>query len=222
MWYNPPYNCSLKTNFGKQFLKLIKKHFPLGHKLRPIINKNNVKLSYSTTKNVKRTIQNHNGKILKKNDNKPPEKDCSCPNTRKDKCPIDNRCLKKSIVYKATIQNSEKFYIGVTESEFKKRHTSHKFSFKHETHKNATTLSQHVWEIGDNITPQNPEPAIKWEILSQSHQRKAGDTECPLCLEEKLHILKESNNPNCLNKRSELPMRCIVFHRAKHKLANLH
>ena len=64
LWYNPPYNASLKTDFGRQFLKLIKRHFPIGHKLHTLLNKNNVKLSYSTTKNMKRVIQNHNNKIL--------------------------------------------------------------------------------------------------------------------------------------------------------------
>ena len=170
---------------------------------------------------MKRTIQNHNAKLLRNNENKTPEKNCSCPSTRKDKCPLENKCLQKSIVYKATVQNSGKFYIGITETDFKKRHANHNFSFRHESRKNSTALSQHIWDIGENITPQNSEPAIKWEILSQSHQRKAGASECPLCLDEKLHILKESKNPNCLNKRTELPMRCITFHRARHKLANL-
>ena len=91
IWYNPPYNEALKTNFGRIFLNLIRKHFPSGHKLHPIINKNNVKLSYSTTNNIKRTLQNHNSKILNTRDNEIKEKkNCSCPGTRKDKSPIDN------------------------------------------------------------------------------------------------------------------------------------
>ena len=99
IWYNPPYNSSLKTDFGRQFLKLIKKHFPPGHKLHPIINKNSVKISYSTTKNMKRVIQNHNNKILKTNYTKDtPEKSCSCPSNRKNMCPLDNKCLKGSLM----------------------------------------------------------------------------------------------------------------------------
>ena len=158
VWYNPPFNSSLTTNFGKQFLKLINKHFPHDHKLRPVINKNNVKLSYSTTRNIKRVIQNHNSKILNKKTSH--EKSCSCPNTRKDKCPIDNKCLKKAIVYKATVQKSGKFYIGISEPEFKKRHARHIYSFKHQSDKNSTTLSNYLWEIGENISASNPEPAL--------------------------------------------------------------
>ena len=50
MWYTPPYNAAAKTNLGKQFLQLIDRHFPKGHKLHKIINRNTVKISYSCTK----------------------------------------------------------------------------------------------------------------------------------------------------------------------------
>ena len=64
IWFNPPYNKAVKTNIGKRFLALIDKHFPPGHRLRKIINRNCVKISYSCTKNVKAIIQAHNNKIL--------------------------------------------------------------------------------------------------------------------------------------------------------------
>ena len=221
VWYNPPYNSSVITDFGRKFLKLIKKHFPPNHKLHPVINKNNVKLSYSTTKNMKRVIQNHNSKILRKNVTCDKEKTCSCPRSRKDSCPLENKCLTKSLVYKATVQESKKFYIGIAETNFKDRYTRHKHSFKNANNKNATTLSQHLWDIGQNITPTNPGPQIKWEILKKAEPRKPGSSVCQLCLEEKFQILKANKEPTCFNKRSELSMRCFVFHRAKHKLANV-
>ena len=68
------------------------------------------------------------------------------------------------------------------------------------------------------VRDQNGEPAIKWKILKQSTPRKPGDKECQLCLEEKLLILKNSRDPLCLNRRSELSNRCVIFHRTKHKL----
>ena len=215
IWYNPPFNISLRTDFGRKFLKLIQKHFPKDHKLHPIINKNNVKLSYSTTKNMKRILQTHNNKILKtiKSDKCESDKICSCPKTRKDQCPLQNKCLTKCIVYKATVEKSGHFYIGLTENDFKSRLANHKKSFRHESDKNATTLSQHIWEIGEN-----PEPKINWEIVRKTEPRKPGASECQLCLEEKLHILKLHNSPLCLNSRTELAQRCITFHRAKHKL----
>ena len=47
------------------FFKLMEKHFPENHVLRPIINKNCVKLSYSCLPNVSRIISSHNKKVLK-------------------------------------------------------------------------------------------------------------------------------------------------------------
>ena len=221
LWYNPPYNINLKTDFGHQFLKLIKKHFPKDNKLHKIINNNTVKLSYSCTKNMKRIIQNHNSKILNKSDTNMTQKSCSCPRTRMQNCPLNNQCLKKSFVYKATVLKSNKFYIGITEADFKHRHSRHTYSFRHEKDKNATTLSHHIWDIKENITPENPEPAIKWEILKEAGARVPGSSICQLCLEEKAQILKHSKNTNCLNKRSELASRCNFYHRAKHKLLTM-
>ena len=100
--------------------------------------------------------------------------------------------------------------------EFKKRLAKHLHSFRNESDKNSTTLSRHLWSSNDAPTSK-----IKWEILKKSTPRKPGDKECSLCLEEKLQILKANKNPLCLNKRKELSNRCIVFHRSKHKLANI-
>ena len=44
IWFNPPYSQNVKTNIGKTFLKLVKKHFPRGHKLYKIFNRNTLKL----------------------------------------------------------------------------------------------------------------------------------------------------------------------------------
>ena len=215
IWYNPPYSLSLKTNFGSKFLHLLNKHFPRQHKLHKIINKNNVKLSYSTTKNMKRIIQSHNNKILNKKE-KSGEKTCSCPATKKDNCPLQHKCLSKCIVYKATVKKSNKFYLGISQNDFKSRLAKHKSSFRHEKEQHSTALSTHCWQIGET-----PEPEIEWQILKQSTPRVAGSKECQLCLEEKLQILKQNGNSMCLNKRSELSNRCFVFHRAKHKLASI-
>ena len=116
IWYNQPFNQGLKTDFGHKFLNLVRKHFRRDHKLHPIINKNNVKLSYSTTRNMKKIVQNHN--MILKNTIEENLPNCSCPKTKKDQCPLQNRCLDKCIVYKATVTKSNKFYIGITESEF--------------------------------------------------------------------------------------------------------
>ena len=68
IWYNPLYSANVKTNIGKTFFKLLNKHFPRGHKFYKIFNKNTVKLSYSSTKNLASLIAMHNWSILNPND----------------------------------------------------------------------------------------------------------------------------------------------------------
>ena len=60
IWFNPPYSLNVKTNIGKVFLKLVRKHFPRSHKLSKIFNLNTIKISYSSMPNVKNLIKQHN------------------------------------------------------------------------------------------------------------------------------------------------------------------
>ena len=52
---------------GRQFLNLVKKHFPRNHKVNKIFNKNKVKVSYSCMPNMKSLINMHNKKIMSAN-----------------------------------------------------------------------------------------------------------------------------------------------------------
>ena len=53
----------------------------------------------------------------------------------KETCPLQNKCMNKDIVYKATIStsntNDTKHYIGMTLSTFKERYRNHLKSFPH-------------------------------------------------------------------------------------------
>ena len=40
IWFNPPYSMNLRTNIGKTFSKLMRKHFPNGNPLHKVFNKN--------------------------------------------------------------------------------------------------------------------------------------------------------------------------------------
>ena len=78
IYYNPPFNATVKTNIGKQFLLLIDKHFKKTRKdnLHKIINRHTVKISYSCTSNMESLISSHNKKQIQKlrnrrNTNKP-------------------------------------------------------------------------------------------------------------------------------------------------------
>jgi len=67
IWFNPPYSQNVQTNVAKLFLHLIDKHFPKSHKLHRILNRNNLKISYSCTASIANMIKNHSQKVL--NDN---------------------------------------------------------------------------------------------------------------------------------------------------------
>ena len=201
----------MKTKIGAKFLELVRKHFPAGHKLYPILNKNTLKISYSCMPNMKRIIQAHNNKILKQ---KAPlekaQKNCTCQ--RKTECPLENKCNRQNVVYKATTQEeNKKTYIGVAKN-FKKRYYSHKDTFRHEEKRSATALSEHVWK--QNL---GSEPDIKWEIIATAQPYKTGQKACQLCLTEKLKILESINDRNSLNKRSEIAQKCR--HKLFHTLA---
>ena len=101
IWLNPPYCVSVKTNVGRIFLKLIKKHFPKGDSLNKIFNKNTVKLSYSCMGNISSIISSHNKNILNPVSNT--EYGCNCRS--KESCSLQNKCLTTKIVYRADVKN---------------------------------------------------------------------------------------------------------------------
>ena len=215
IYYNPPFNMALKTKFGKKFLELVSKHFPRHHKLYPILNRNTLKISYSCTANIKRIIQGHNKKVLKeKRKTTTTEKECNCQASRKKDCPLNGKCNRRNVVYKATTQNADPhFYIGVTEN-FKPRWYHHKQTFKNPELKNSTALSIFTWDrnLGE-------EPKIQWEIIDSAQPYVPGQRECQLCLTEKLQILQHHKQRNCLNKRNEMVQICR--HKASHRLGRV-
>ena len=215
VWFNPPYNSRVRTNIGKEFLKLIDKHFPPNHTLRSCVNRNSVKLSYSCMKNIKQIIQSHNNKILQRCNSV--EKKCNCRET----CVMGGECCTGPIVYKATTHKispedklvENKTYIGSTQ-EFKTRLGNHKASFSNVDRKNETALSTHVWD--ENL---GSKPIIKWEVVKKSFIYNKGGRYCDLCLSEALVIADHIKNKNCLNKRTELKIKCA--HILRHRLSKL-
>ena len=77
IWFNLPYSLNAKTNIGKVFLKLVRKHFPRSHKLSKIFSLNIIKISCSSMPNVKNLIKQHNSKILNKDRDKI-QRPCNC------------------------------------------------------------------------------------------------------------------------------------------------
>ena len=203
IWYNPPFNKSVKTNIGRTFLKLISRHFPRHHKYHSLFNKNNVKVSYSCMDNMQSIINKHNKKVTSI-DTKPNSQDqCNCRD--KDQCPIDNKCLTSGVIYNArvTTDDTTKNYIGLTEGTFKQRFTQHKHSFRHRNQMNSTELSKYIWQLRDSKKDFN----IKWTIICRARPYSNITKRCDLCTTEKLMIIN-SKPDELLNKRSELISKC--------------
>ena len=201
-WFNPPFNLNTKTNIGREFLKLIDKSFPIGHPLRKICNRNTIKLSYRCTPSMSTVISARNAKLLAPPQNTA-EKMCNCRD--KTKCPLEGKCLLKSVVYKATVKQENKktnTYIGLTSNEFKKRFYSHNHSFKNPD-VNQTSLSNHI----RNLKEANIKHTVHWEKIDQGKSFSPVTGICGLCTKEKFHItFKPGVGP--LNKKSEMFSNC--------------
>ena len=192
IWFNPPFSKNVKTNIARSFLKLIDTHFPIGNKLHKIFNRNTVKVSYSCMSNVKSIITSHNTRIIRKS--QPQDinaENCNCRN--KHACPLQNKCMSKDIVYKATISTGNtqdtKHYIGMTSNTFKELYRNHIKSFTHKKYSNETELSKHVWHLKQKKT----DFTIKWFIIKKSISYTGGSKRCNLCLDEKITMFGRNN-----------------------------
>ena len=127
-WHNPPYSANIKTNIGKTFLNLIKKHFPKTNKLNKIVNKNTVKISYSCMNNISSIISGHNKNLLNPNVT---QYGCNC--RIKEDSPLQNQCLTPNIIYRADVHcevnKYHKFYFGVAQTPSKERLRNHNRDF---------------------------------------------------------------------------------------------
>ena len=207
IWFTPPFSQSVKTNIGKKFLGLIRKHFPQTSRLHKIFNKNTVKVGYSCTKNMATLIKGHNTALLNPKDK---GLECNC----RAECPLDGKCRAKNVVYEATVRTADctKKYVGLTASEFKTRHASHKTSMRHERYANSTELSKYIWQLSN----QQTEHSLSWTILERACPYSNAGKRCNLCIAEAYHIL-HADKDMALNKRSELVSTCR--HQKKFTLA---
>ena len=130
-------------------MRLLNKHFPPGHKLFKIFNKNALKLSHSCMPSLKSKIDEHNKKIL---ETTPPSKTKLCNCLKKENCPMRRACLTENILYYARISCDDetykpKLYKGICETTFKKRYANHKKSFNVGKNKSDTKLSTEYWKL---------------------------------------------------------------------------
>ena len=202
LWFNPPFSENVKTNVGRIFLNLVKKHFNKDHRYKKIFNKNNIKVSYSCVENMGQIIKKHNKKILqnKKDDT---EQKCNCKNRLE--CPLENNCLAQNIIYQATVTANDKeaHYIGLTERTFKDSFYKHSLSFHNHSYSNNTELSKYFW----NQREKDVDFSISWKILSHASPYDNISNRCNLCLLEKYFIINYKGK-GLLNKRNEMISKC--------------
>lgn len=223
LWYNPPYSKNVATNVGKEFFKLLDRHFPEKSPLHKIFNRNTVKLSYSCMQNMSNIISSHNKSILNPSKDNAEDRSCSCPKNSKSDCPLDGQCLSKNIIYKAVVSTENtappintppKQYIGLTSTTFKERFNNHTQSFKARSKSNSSELSKYVWQLKDKKINFN----IKWSIVQKAAPYNPVTKRCNLCLAEKYQIMIAPRD-NTLNKRSELISKCR--HKTRYQLSEL-
>ena len=207
LWFNPPWASNVKTNIGAEFLKLIDKHFPRGHPLHKVLNRNTVKVSYRTTPNIKKLIAAHNSKILRNFETeKNPQKTCNC---QKMVCPLNGECLTESLVYTATVTTIEQHpksetYVGMTGNSFKQRWRIHDSSFNLRRHSTSSKLSEHVWKLKDEGTDY----FIEFGILDKAPIFNPQTWVCNLCTLEKFYIIFRPELAS-LNEHNEINKPCI-------------
>jgi hypothetical protein len=218
LWFNPPWSDNMRTSLGHEFLALVDKYREKfkGTVFEKIFSRATMKISYSTTRNMKAHISSHNMKILNRKEDSQPDS-CNC-RANGPPCPLGGKCQVKSIVYKATVTTKEdspiiKTYHGMTGGDFKSRFSGHKHDMKNRD-KYGTTLSRHIWRLRD----MGIRFEINWEIKEKAQKYNPGGKDCKLCSAEKYHILMEDDKRS-LNVRSELLSKCR--HRAKWKLDKL-
>ena len=214
-WFNPPFSQSISTNIGKRFLSLIDSCFPPDHELRRVVNRNTVKVSYSTMPNMAQEVNQHNAKISR---GEQIEKSGGCNGHRGgEACPVPGDCMAKGVVYSAEITDTstgeKETYTGLTEGTIRDRISKHLGKCRHR-HQPGTRLSAHVWKLKDRGAPYT----ITWKILSRASTFNTTTGMCRLCLKEKYLIMFAPATAS-LNKRSEIYSSCR--HRASKLLAKV-
>ena len=201
IWFNPPFSQSVKTNIGKIFLKLVRKHFPRHHKLHKIFNPNTLKLSYCCMKNISNIIKQHNATVLATSTT--PKRLCNCRN--KDTCPLDGCCLKQCFIYKAEVHvdNDYKIYYGAVEGDFELRYNNHTKSFRNRYYEHDTELSKYIWKLKD----LGKTFILKWRIAAYTSPYRCGTRCCNSCITEKYKIAR-TDQEHLLNKRTAFISKC--------------
>ena len=206
IWFNPPFSLNVRTNIGKEFFRLLDKHFPRHHRFHKLFNKNSVKLSYSCMPNMEAALRSHNANIQTQKSSPESDKEVRLCNCRvKEDCLLNGECLRNCLVYKATVSKAsgDVSYLGISETPFKERYYNHTKAFRNKHYMNDTELSKLVWELKD----AGEEFTLSWQVASSAAALKCGSGKCDLCSTEKLLIIMAAPG-TIINKRDEIVSKC--------------
>ena len=118
---------------------------------------------------------------------------------------LQGKCRAREIVYQATVEttNDSQTYVGLTQTELKKRLAKHKKDMKSRKYENSTELSKYIWSLKE----QNKQYNVTWTILGRVKAYSSATKRCNLFLLEKFYILRR-RGASTLNKRTELVSAC--------------
>ena len=216
IWFNPPFSRNVSTNVAKYFLELINKHFPANHKYRKLFNRNNLKVSYSSMRNVKSIVNTHNKKILSKSEDAN-KKTCNCQ--KQASCPLKGNCLSENTLYAGKVSSNlpnyrPKEYAGISAPPWKLRFANHKLSFNKREYAKCE-IAKEVWGIKE----QGGDFNIEWRIIGHAPAYNPTSQKCNLCIAEKVYIAENIEHGTLINKRDELISKCM--HQNKYALSRI-
>ena len=135
----------MKTNIGKEFLKLIDNSFPPTHPLAKAFNRNTIKLSYSCMPSIGSVIARDSKSKLKQAQ-LPEPRQCNCQAAKT--CPVGGTCLTPSVIYQAEVtrqdNGTKETYIGLTKDPLKTRINQHNSDFSKSKYITKTALSKNI------------------------------------------------------------------------------
>ena len=123
----------MKSNVGKEFLKLVDTAFPPDNPLHKLFTRQTLKLSYKCMPSMAQAISRHNAQLLRGDQQLPSQPACNC-RAGVDKCPVQGKCQRTGVIYKASVTETgtgtTKTYIGMTGMSFKDRWQEHMHDIK--------------------------------------------------------------------------------------------
>ena len=168
-------------------------------------------------------ISNHNKRVMRndvkdsneQNNNIERNEEVMCNCRKKEECPLTGECLRKGVVYQASVEADNKIenYIGLTATTFKCRYNNHIASFRNESNRYATELSKYIWTLKDH----NKKFELSRKIVNQAKPYSNFNKRCNLCTMEKFFIIYKPKMAT-LNNRCELVSKCR--HSSKFLLIN--